>query len=455
MSILSILFYLFIIIGMIHLVHFAAYLIGGNFYDVVMAYKNRGYKKLPPYKPLVSVIVPAHNEELVIERCLQSVWSNTYDNIEVIVVNDGSSDSTAERVQRFINSRMKVYSHTSPTIVRTENGLERVWQRGYTPITRRIKLISQRNNGKASALNNGIRYHAKGELIMTLDADSLLHKKAIANSVKYFKDPKIAGVAANVRVIEERTVLGILQRFEHIVSYRSKKLFTMTNCELIVGGVASTYRRRMLDSVRQYGTDTVTEDIGLSMKIAARGNRKNRLIYAADVAAMTEGVEDFQTLLRQRYRWKLGSLQNLVKYRRMLFSRDKKYTKMLTFYRVPMAFFGELLLLLEPVVLAYVIYISTKFLTPALFISAYMTITIYVLMIIWPDEHLDLWGKVKASIYTPLLYFVFYIMNIVQLVSIIRCLINGKQIVSLKETRKTWISPKRSGKTISFSRASV
>jgi hypothetical protein len=139
----------------------------------------------------------------------------------------------------------------------------------------------------------------------------------------------------------------------------------------------------------------------------------------------------------------------------MLFSRDKKYTKMLTFYRVPMAFFGELLLLLEPVVLAYVIYISTKFLTPALFISAYMTITIYVLMIIWPDEHLDLWGKVKASIYTPLLYFVFYIMNIVQLVSIIRCLINGKQIVSLKETRKTWISPKRSGKTISFSRASV
>lgn len=453
MLLLSTLFYLFIIIGIIHLAHFAAYLVGGNFYDVWAAYTNRRNKRLPAYKPLISVLVPAHNEEKVIERCLQSIWNNTYDNIEIIVINDGSTDDTAQRVQRFIASRTRIYRQTTPKIVRTQSGLKRVWQRGQTSVTRRVKLISQRNIGKAGALNNGLRYHAHGELIMTLDADSLLHKKAIANSVKYFKDPKVAGVAANVRVIEERTILGILQRFEHIVSYRSKKLFTLTNCELIVGGVASTYRRKTLDSVRHYSTDTVTEDIGLSMKIAARGNRKNRLIYAADVAAMTESVEDFRALLRQRYRWKLGSLQNLVKYRRMLFSTDRKYTKTLTFYRVPMSFIGELLLLLEPLALGYVVYLSTKYSTLGLFMSAYMTITAYVLLVIWPDEHLTFWGKVKASLYAPILYFVFYIMNAIQLISIIRCLLNGQKIVSLKDSRNTWISPNRAGKAISFSKA--
>ena len=130
MSLLSILFYLFIIVGMIHLVHFAAYLIGGNFYDVWAAYINRRNRRLPTYKPLISVLVPAHNEEMVVERCLQSIWNNTYDNIEIIVINDGSTDDTAERVQRFITSRMRVYRQITPKIIRTKNGLKRVWQRG-------------------------------------------------------------------------------------------------------------------------------------------------------------------------------------------------------------------------------------------------------------------------------------------------------------------------------------
>ena len=186
--------------------------------------------------------------------------------------------------------------------------------------------------------------------------------------------------------------------------------------------------------------------------MGAGGNGKTRLVYAADVAALTESVEDFPALLRQRYRWKLGSLQNLIKYRRMLFSTDKKYTKMMTFYRVPMAFLGELLLLLEPFALGYVVYLSVHYLTLGLIMSAYMTITAYILLIIWPDEHLNFWGKIKASLYAPILYFVFYIMNVIQLISIVRCLLNGQKIVQLKDSRNTWISPKRAGKTVSFSR---
>jgi len=449
---LSILFYIFIVVGTIHLVHFALFLIGGNLYDVKTFYDNRRRAKSGKmYQPLVTVLVPAYNEELVIERNLQSIWNNTYPNIDIVVISDGSTDGTAAAVQRFIDSRSKAYRQTKPQLVRTKNGLRRVWRRGGGSVRRHVKLVQQRNGGKGSALNRGLRYHTKGELVMAVDADSILHRKAVANVIKYFIDPTVAGVAANVRIVEKNRVLAILQRFEHMVGYRSKKFFTLTNSELIVGGVASTYRMSVLKKVKFYDTDTVTEDIGLSMKVAAMGNKKNRLVYAYDVAAMTEGVGDFKTLLRQRYRWKLGNLQNLVKYRQMMFSRDNKYSFGLRYYRMPMAVIGELLLLLEPLALGYVTYLSIRYFTPALVMAAYMSITAYLLLVIWPDEHMSVKGKFKASLYVPFLYFIFYIMNAVQLISVVRCLINHKTITGRSAGHTNWISPKRAGGAVTFS----
>ena len=424
---LSFLFYLFIIIGTINLVHFGFYLVGANLYDI-QYYKRlnsaRSKKRQRARNPLISVLIPAYNEELVIERCLDSLRQSSYKKIEVIVCNDASSDKTAALIRN--------YSRKYPSFL--------------------LRLVSRRHNaGKASGLNYIGRRYSNGELIMTLDADSLLEKDALKNVVKYFDDPAVAGVAANVRIIEESSVLGILQRFEHLVSYRSKKFYTITNCELIIGGVASTYRHAVVKKVGYYDTDTVTEDIGLSIKIAAHGNKAHRLLYAADVAAMTEGVADFKTLLRQRYRWKLGNLQNIFKYRHMFFSRNQRYTKSLTYYRFPMAFLGELLLLLEPISFSYILYLTIHFYTLALLVGAYMTITAYLLLIIWPDEHLSWRGKIKSSLLAPSLYFIFYLMNVVQLISIIRCLQDTNIIFRLRNTENTWMSPTRVGKVTSFS----
>lgn len=448
---LSILFYLFLIVGTINLIHFALYLVGANIYDIRgFRAKKRTLPNSP--KPLVSVLIPAYNEERSIKRCLESVWNSTYENIEIIVVSDGSLDSTAETVRSFTQASSLLYSPTRARVIRQMDGrYKRIWERGGLGICRRVKLIEQRNGGKASALNNGLRFHAKGDLVMTLDADAVLHPKAVENAVRYFADPKVVGVAANVRLIEEQTILGILQRFEHLLSYRSKKFFTVANCELIVGGVASTYRRSALDSIGYYDTDTATEDIGLSMKLMSRGNKEQRLVYAADVVAMTEGVGDFGALLRQRYRWKLGNLQNAYKYRHLLFARSSQHSKMLTWYRMPMTFVGELLMLLEPIVLAYVTYLSIKYLTPGLFISAYITITGYLLLTILPDEHLSKKAKLKSSLLTPMLYFVFYIMNAIQIVAALRCLANAKKITNLSAVESTWVSPQRRGQAAIFS----
>jgi cellulose synthase/poly-beta-1,6-N-acetylglucosamine synthase-like glycosyltransferase len=450
---LVILFYLFIIIGTLNLIHFALYLIGANVYDIrshITAAKTRKLSKPKPYKPLVSVLIPAHNEEKVIKRALKSVWGSDYEHIEIIVINDGSYDKTADRARTFINQNARAKSKTGKSR-KTKNTLTRTWKRGKIQLNRHLILVNQTNKGKASALNNGLKNHAHGELVMMLDADSMLHKNAISNAVKYFVDKSVAGVAANVRIIEEPTPLGILQRFEHMIGYRSKKFFTITNSEIIIGGVASTYRRSVVKKVKYYDNDTTTEDIGLSMKVAALGNKKYKLIYGADIAAMTEGVSDFVGLLKQRYRWKLGNLQNISKHRGLFFSRDAKYTKSLTWYRLPMSLLGEILLFLEPVALGYVIYVSLRFMTLGLFISAYMAITAYLLLIIWPDEHLSNKNKLKASLYVPLLYFLFYLMNVVQLVSAVKCVLNRDKIIHPSERESTWVSPRRAGRAATFS----
>lgn len=421
----SVLFSLFIATGLINTIHLGLYIGGANFYDI---WQYRRQSKLPKRthdkRELVSVIVPAHNEELVIERCLDSIRTNTYRKVEVIVHNDRSTDRTRQIIQAYQAQHPKFD----------------------------LRLVNRRHQaGKAGGVNYCIKRYAKGNLIMTLDADCVLRKDAIKNAVSYFSDPAVVGVAANVRLIDSPTVLGILQKCEHMIGYRSKKFYTMTNCEFIVGGVASTYRRETLRAVNYYDTDTTTEDIGLSMKIVALGNRNHRIVYASDVVAMTEGAHNFRALLKQRYRWKMGCLQNLLKHARLLGSNDPAYSRMLTLYRFPMAFLSEFILLIQPFLISYILVLSLRYHTLGFFVGAYITITGYVLLTIWPDEHSSVRHKIGMSLYAPFLYFTFYIMDAIQVISIIRCLANPKQIMRRTAQEATWVSPERAGQQAQFS----
>lgn len=423
MSYSELFFYIFLAIGVFNLVHLGLYITGANFYDI---WQFRRQKKQPQPRrsradrPLVTVLIPAHNEELGIVRCLETVTKSTYRKLQIIVIDDASTDNTRKLVRDYIAKNPK------------------------EPVQ---LLYRRKNSGKAGALNYALKFAAEGELVMTLDADSVLSRDAIKNAVAYFRNPKVVGVAANVRIMDSPTILGLLQKFEHMIGYRSKKFYTITNSEFIVGGVASTYRREVMQEVGNYDTTTQTEDIGLSMKIIATGNRARRIVYAADVVAMTEGVQTFKQLMRQRYRWKLGSLQNLFRQRHLVGNNDAAYSRMLTMYRIPMAFFSEFLLLMEPFILAYVIYLTIVFQSPMFFLGAYMTITAYVLWTIWPDEHSSWVRKLAMSFYAPVMYFIFYIMNAVQVISIMRCLIHPKKIVKLNG-ESTWVSPERSGQAV-------
>lgn len=424
---MELLFYIFMAISTINLLHFAFFLIGANVYDIRQMKHRKVAAKIRTRRrfvkqPLVTVAMSAHNEEKVIIRCLESIRHNTYKNVQVLVANDASKDATAGLVADYIKKYPKMD----------------------------IALYSTRKNiGKGAQLNKLLKKHARGQLAMTLDADSILEPKAIATAVSYFqKNPKVVGVAANVRILDEDTLLGLLQRLEHMVGYRSKKVYSLTNCEVIIGGVASTYRMDIMRKVGFYDTDTQTEDIGLSMKIAALGNRDYRLVYAADVVASTEGVESFKGLLKQRYRWKYGNLQNLVKQRQLIGNTGDNFSRMLTWYRMPMAVIGEIILLLEPLMFAYAMYLVWQMQNPAMFVGAYITITLYLLFIVWPDEHMSVRERLRLSVYAPAAYFVFYVMNIVQFSAIVRCLWHMPKILTGKQGSSTWTPPERIGRQV-------
>jgi len=444
----SFLFFALVTVNVITISHIGLFVAGANIYDI------RGFRRQAKSKKrqvkrrrseLVSVVIPAHNEAKVIKRTINSVLASTYKNIEIIVVNDGSTDTTARVFRSYLQHLPQSNTRSYLAWNQKTNSRHRRYVRTNNQLTR-IILVKQTNQGKAAAMNNAIANYVKGKYTMCLDADSILDPYAIERAVKYFVNPDVSGVASNVRVLDNNTFLGTVQRFEHMIGYRAKKFYNITNSEFIIGGVGSTYRTKILKQIGLYDMDTMTVDIGLSLKlIALKGNRRNKIVYAAEVAAYTEGVQTFKALYKQRLRWKIGSLQNLIKHSELIGNPNyQKYSGALTHYRLPMAVFGELLLLLEPVTFGYIIYLSLSNHTPALIIGAYITITLYALWTIWPDEHLKKREKLKMSLQAFGIYALLYIMDIVQVSAAFRCLVEYKKIVK-RTTAQTWISPERAG----------
>jgi len=362
--------------------------------------------------------------------------------MSIVVIDDASKDTTSKLVREFIAR------HTQKVRVRytVEDGKTVRQYFRPTSNTPPICLLTRPvNSGKAAGLNYALRYAVQDGLTMTLDADSALDAQAIENAVAYFRDPKVVGVAANVKIMPQQTVIGMLQKFEHMVGYRSKKFYSLSDSEFVIGGVASTYRYQTLKELGFYDTDTATEDIGLSMKIAAKGNRQHRLVYGSDIVASTEGVQTLKSLLKQRYRWKLGTLQILYKYRWMFANPSRKYTKMLTIYRIPMAFISEIMLALQPFLLSFVIASAIAHHNIGALFGAYLTITAYILWTLWPDEHHTPREKLSLSAWAPAMYFIFFIMDFIQVVAIFRCIKNPRQFTRLNNRNVTWTSPERVG----------
>lgn len=378
-----------VILAIVNLVRMGIFLVATDVYEFKRTKDEKRMRKQPrrAYRPTIDIIIPAHNEELCVVKTVESVLRSTYPKIHVIVVDDGSTDSTYAKLRYFKRKTKE----------------------------QRLTIVHQKNGGKASAINNALRKYAKSNLVMVLDADSQLHLNAIANMTQHFRDRKVVAAASNVKIIDDYRLIGLAQRLEYLISYRNKRALTVLNMEYIIGGVGSTFRRRVVESVNFYDTDTITEDIDFTLKlIAQRGNKSSRIIYAADSIAYTEAVMSMKAIIKQRFRWKYGRLQSFMKHKRLFFSHSGRFDKRLTWLNLPYALFGEFALLLEPVLLTFVVVMAFLYGDSKSLLSVYLIITVYVVLNVW-GESTETWkSKARLIISVPVAYALMYLLTIAE-----------------------------------------
>ena len=183
-----------------------------------LAYNLKGKIRPTDSFPSISLIVPAFNEEITIKKSIQSLIELDYQNYEIIVVDDGSTDKTLKIAREFETSK--------------------------------VKVIHQQNQGKAKALNNGI-YNSKGEIIVTVDADTKLKKDSLKKiSARFAKNNQIGAVAGNVKVISENSIMNIIQGTEYTVGINLvRKAQSILGCVMIVPGPIAALKREAIEKV--------------------------------------------------------------------------------------------------------------------------------------------------------------------------------------------------------------
>ncbi|MGA2742643.1 MAG: glycosyltransferase [Bryobacteraceae bacterium] len=260
------------------------------------------------FHPPVSVVIAAYNEEKVIVRTVESILRNGYDDVELVIVDDGSTDATLEVLRRDFGGRANV------------------------------RILAQPNGGKSAALNNAIA-HARHEILIALDADTIFRAGTIGKLVRHFADAEVGAVSGNARVGNRNSWITRFQSIEYIYGFNlDRRALDFLNAITVVPGAVGAWRRDLIVKLGGFGGDTLAEDTDLTLKIRRAGYK---IRYEEEGVAFTEAPEDTRGLAKQRFRWAFGTLQAAWKHRDALF--DPKYGS-LGFVALPSIWIFQVLL---------------------------------------------------------------------------------------------------------------
>ncbi|PKV86008.1 bifunctional polysaccharide deacetylase/glycosyltransferase family 2 protein [Streptomyces sp. TLI_146] len=247
--------------------------------------RARGFRWGPEVIEPVSVIVPAYNERECIANTVRSLMASDHP-IEVLVVDDGSTDGTADIVEA----------------MRLPN----------------VRVIRQPNGGKPSALNNGIR-NARYDIVVMMDGDTVFEPSTVRELVQPFGDPRVGAVAGNAKVGNRDSLIGAWQHIEYVMGFNlDRRMYDVLGCMPTIPGAVGAFRRTALERVGGISEDTLAEDTDVTMAMHRDGWR---VVYAENARAWTEAPESVQQLWSQRYRWSYGTMQAIWKHRRAVFER--------------------------------------------------------------------------------------------------------------------------------------
>jgi len=237
------------------------------------------------FHPAVAVLVPAYNEEKVINRTIRSVLNSTYPNLRVVVIDDGSSDRTCEVAR-------------SEFAEEIANG--------------RVTVLRQENGGKAKALNYGLQFVTE-DIFVGIDADTLIAIDAIAYLVPHFQDERLGAIAGNAKVGNRVNLWTRWQALEYITSQNfDRRALNTFSAVCVVPGAIGAWRTEAVRAAGGYKTDTVAEDADLTMALLQAGYKVE---YEDRSLAYTEAPSTANGLMRQRFRWSFGILQAVWKHR--------------------------------------------------------------------------------------------------------------------------------------------
>ncbi len=242
--------------------------------------------------PMISLVVPAFNEGLVIQAAIRSLLQLDYPNFEILVIDDGSTDDTYEKA----------------IAVAREQGI--------IP----VRVITKRNGGKAEALNTGMTA-ARGAFILNMDGDSKLSSNTLRVCIRHFENPRIGAVAGNVKVINRENIWTKIQALEYVEGLAmARKAQSFMRVVNIIPGPLGMFRKSVLQQVGGYDHDTFAEDCDLTLKLLMRGWH---IAYEPAAIAWVETPSRLLDLLKQRYRWTRGILQATNKHSHALWQPRK------------------------------------------------------------------------------------------------------------------------------------
>ena len=281
--------------------------------------------------PVVSILVPAYNEQATIVESVRSLLDLNYPNVEIVVVNDGSQDET---LPRMINAyRMRRCERPTYSNQIEHANVVQVYESASHP---NLVFIDKENGGKADALNAGINA-AKGDLVASVDADSLLERDSLRRVVATFLEhPGTIAVGGMVRIVNGCTVkngqvtaVGLssnllvnLQTIEYLRAFILGRLsWSEIRTLMLISGAFGVFDRQALLEIGGYESNTVGEDFEVVVRAHrhfCESGRDYRVKFIPWAVCWTQAPSDVRSLVRQRIRWQRGALETMFRHIKMM-----------------------------------------------------------------------------------------------------------------------------------------
>lgn len=352
--------------------------------------------------PFVSVVLPVFNEELVVAKTLDALRASDYPLMEVVAVNDGSTDGTL--------AVLTEYAKTWP----------------------QLRVINQPNGGKSVASNHGIE-ESWGEIIVTLDGDTLFEPQTIKMFARHFLAPRngkeVGAVAGHVKVGNRRNLITAWQSLEYLSGICVTRMAEgLMGAISIVPGACAAWRREALLKAEGYSHDTLAEDADLTLSLQRLGYR---VVQDNEAVAWTEAPLSVRGLFKQRLRWTYGNIQTLYKHRAMLFNPKHGALGLLTMPYALVSVLVPLTFMPLTVIVASISLSRGEWQALALFsafvAANHMLISIVALLMVRENLLHLLMVPVYRLIYEPLRAYVVF----------------GSAIQALRGTAVGWYKPER------------